>query len=800
MPDRFTQRILDHLSNKQYRPVEAEELERQLRVPPELRTSFETELKTLLDDERVLLSKSERIQLPSLPSEVEGKIKITARGFGFVVTDTPYREGDLFIPAKATSDAITGDRVRAAVTRKARATGRGSGEREVRTSGRVMSVLERKKTRFTGTIEKRKGSWFVIPDGRSLREPILARDASAKNVKEGDKVVLDIVHYPSDHEMAEGVITEVLGTSGEPDVETQAVIADFGLATDFSSEVIEESRKVASEFDVNSSEGPWENRLDLTELLTFTIDPPDARDFDDAISLEYDEENNEYELGVHIADVANFVNNGGALDKEALKRGNSTYLPKRVLPMLPELLSNGVCSLQEGVNRFVKSAFVRYDARGRVMGHRYHRSVICSRKRLTYLEAQGLIDGNEVEARKNSKSEPDYSEELVEALKRCDKLARAIRKGRFKAGMLRLELPDSELVFDDEGHVIDAVPEDDAFTHTIIEMFMVAGNEAVAWLFAGLDIPLLRRIHPDPDLTHIDELREYARLVRFQMPQEPDRTDLQALIDVSRGTAYERAVHFSILKTFTKACYSPALIGHFALASEHYAHFTSPIRRYPDLTVHRALDAFLDGTENGSKVPGGKGRRKLANSLSHDQRCFGEEALARIGQQCSETEVNSAQAERSLRSFLILQFLGSRDPGETYSGIITGVTTNGALFVMLDRYLADGMITPENMPGQQENGSNWSLDRTSGRLFAARSGASIGIGDVVEVQVESIHLASREMNLTVVSYTPTKPPAEDSSSGSRQKRQGKGGSKPSRKGSTGKRKGYKMGRRGKRSS
>ncbi|MDG2031243.1 MAG: VacB/RNase II family 3'-5' exoribonuclease [Phycisphaerales bacterium] len=800
MPDRFTQRIIDHLSNQQYRPVDAEELERQLRVPHELRNEFEQELSSLLEDERVMLGKSDKIQLPPLPSEVEGRIKITARGFGFVVTETPYREGDLFIPAKYTLDAITGDRVRAAVTRQAKATGRGSGEREVRTSGRVVEILERKKTRFTGTIQKRKGAWFVIPDGRSLREPILARDASAKNVKEGDKVVLDIVHYPSDRELAEGVITEVLGASGEPDVETQAVIADFGLATDFSTEVVDEARRAASEFDASSSEGPWENRLDLTGLLTFTIDPPDARDFDDAISLEYDAENNEYELGVHIADVAHFVTMGGPLDKEGLKRGNSTYLPKRVLPMLPELLSNGVCSLQEGVNRFVKSAFVRYDARGRVMGHRYHRSVICSRKRLTYLEAQALIDGNEVEARKNSKSEPDYPVELVDALKCCDKLARAIRKGRFKAGMLRLELPDSELVFDDDGHVIDAVPEDDAFTHTIIEMFMVAGNEAVAWLFAGLEIPLLRRIHPDPDLTHIDELREYARLVRFQMPQEPDRSDLQSLIDVSRGTPYERAVHFAILKTFTKACYSPALIGHFALASEHYAHFTSPIRRYPDLTVHRALDGYLDATENGARVPGGKGRRKLANALSHDDRCLGEEPLARIGQQCSETEVNSEQAERSLRSFLILQFLQQRDPGETYSGIITGVTSNGALFVMLDRYLADGMVTPENMPGQQENGSNWNLDRTSGRLFAARSGASIGIGDVVEVQIESIDLASREMNLTIVSYQPTKPPAEGSTSGPRQKRDKRGSKSSRNKGSTGKSKGYKMGRRGRRSN
>ena len=805
MANRYTQRILNHMANQQYRPVDAHELSRQLRVPPELKEEFVAELGALLNEEQIVVGSGDRIQLPTYPSEVEGRIKVTAKGFGFIITDSPYREGDLYIPANATMDAITGDQVRAVVMRKGRGNHRGSGTAEGRLSGRIVKVLERKKTRFSGTVSRKRGSWFVIPDGKALREPILVRDAGAKDVKEGDKVVLDIVHYPSDREVAEGVITEVLGESGHPDVETSAVIANFGLATEFSDEVVTEAREAAARFDKESSEGPWPDRLDLTDVLTITIDPPDAKDFDDAITLQYDEASDEYELGVHIADVANFVPSGGPLDKEATRRGNSTYLPRRVLPMLPELLSNGVCSLQEGVNRFVKSAFIRYDGRGRVMGHRYHRSVIRSDKRLTYLEAQALIDGDENEARKHARAEPTYTDELIACLRECNKLARIVRKRRFKAGMLRLELPDSELVFDENGKVTDAVPEDDAFTHTIIEMFMVAANEAVAWLFSGLETPLLRRIHPDPDLTHVDELREFARLVGFRLPQAPDRSDVQSLIDVSTGTPYERAVHFSVLKTFTKACYSPALIGHFALASEQYAHFTSPIRRYPDLTVHRALDAYLDLTENGSRVPGGKARRKLTDSLSHDERCLDEGTLLEVGRHCSETEVNSEQAERSLRTFLVMQFLDEQEPGETFTGIVTGVTSGGALFVTLDRYLVDGMVTPEHMPGKDDPGMHWQIDRLSGRLVANRSGASIGIGDKVVVQVISIDLAAREMNLDVVSYTTNalasgglearakeRRAQDDSSQRGRRKGRNKGRDK-------GKRKGYKMGRRGKRS-
>lgn len=799
MPSRYTQRILDHLSNSRYQSVEAHELARQLRVDRDHEDMFTNELGRLLSENTIVLGTNDIIQLPSFPDEFEGRIKVTSKGFGFVTPDSPCREGDLFVPAKSIKDAISGDRVRVAVQRKNNRGGMGVGGRARGPAGRVLEVLERHKMRFTGTVTGQRGTWLVIPDGKEIRNPILVRDAGAKSVKAGDKVVIDIVHYPSDGKPAEGVIAEVLGESGKPDVETAAVIANYGLNTAFSDEVLEEARQAAASFDTASAEGPWTDRLDLTDMVTFTIDPFDAKDFDDAISLKFDENSKEYELGVHIADVANFVVAEGELDKEGYKRGNSTYLPRLVLPMLPELLSNGVCSLQEGVNRYVKSVFVQYDKRGRVIGHRYHRAVIRSHKRLTYLEAQALIDGDEKEASKHAQAEPNYTKELVDALRLCEKLARLVRSRRFEAGMLSLSLPESELVFDDEGRVIDAVPENDAFTHTLIEMFMVAGNEAVASLFASLDVPLLRRIHPEPDYNDLEELRDYARLVQFRLPQEPRRTDLQALIKVSTGTPYERAIHFAVLKTLTRACYSPALIGHFALASEHYAHYTSPIRRYPDLTVHRALDAYLDATENGTKVPGGKGRRKLTDTIEHDDRALDEGQLGEVGRHCSATEANSDQAERSLRTFLVLQFLKERDPGETYHGTVTGTTAGGALFVTIDKFLVDGMVKPQDLPGGDAAGTRWIQNKLLGRLIAEKSGMSIGVGDQVTVQIGLIDLAAREMNLRIASYDPIEPPI----GGTEIKVHSGGGDehhgKSRRKGGKGKGKGYKMGRRGRRS-
>ncbi|MFM7052394.1 MAG: ribonuclease R family protein, partial [Planctomycetota bacterium] len=498
--------------------------------------------------------------------------------------------------------------------------------------------------------------------------------------------------------------------------------------------------------------GAWGDREDLTGEFIYTIDPPDAKDFDDAISIKLDEVTGNYELGVHIADVAHFVTMGSALDEEAEARATSVYLPRYTVPMLPETLSNGVCSLQEGVARFTLSAFIMLDADGKVVGQRLSRSVIRSAKRLTYIEAQHLIDGRIDEARKHAKTGTDYSNQLLDALKLADRLAKTIRRRRQKDGMIHLDLPVVELVYDNEGHVVDAVPEDDSFTHTLIEMFMVEANEAVARTFAGLETPLIRRIHPDPTFGDIEEVRQFARLAKWRLPDEPTRKDLQALLDATRGSPASRAVHFSVLRCMAKAVYSPALVGHYALASDHYAHFTSPIRRYPDLLVHRVVHAFLDITDNGRESAGGKKRRGLTRALSEDPRVLDEARLLELGRHCTDREIAAESAEKDLRTFLVLQLLNEKHLGDELDGTVTGIMPNGTVFVSIDRYLVDGAVPSRDMKGGDGRLDRWQQDKRSGRLVASRSGASVGLGDRIRVRIATVDLRGRQLNLEIVKF------------------------------------------------
>jgi len=760
MPLRFKNRILDHLAHKNYVPIYMKEIARQLRVADEDGPAFGEAIRQLAMEERLEIGKDEKIRLPRLPEEVEGTIKITPRGFGFVKTQIIYREGDLFVPEGETKDAVSGDRVRMQVVRRgdrwARGFGATPGGARDDIFGRVLEVLERGQSRYAGTLVKRGREWLVEPDGRSIREPIVVRDPGAKNAKEGDKVVVDILLWPEEGALAEGVILEVLGEAGRPDVETQAVIATYMIREVFPDEATAQAREAAVGFERATHEagatGKWTDREDLTGSFIFTIDPPDAKDFDDAISIKLSETTGHWELGVHIADVAYFVTQDSPLDEEARARATSVYLPRHTVPMLPETLSNGVCSLQEGVARFTLSAFITLDDEGKIVGQRLARTVIKSAKRLTYIEAQALIDGKQDVARQHAKTDTAYTPELIDALQLSDKLAKVIRARREKAGMIHLDLPEVDLVFDDAGHVVDAVKEDDSFTHTLIEMFMVEANEAVARTFAGLDTPLLRRIHPDPTFGDIEEVRQFARLAKWRLPDEPTRKDLQALLEATRHSPAARAIHFSVLRCMSKAVYSPALIGHYALASEHYAHFTSPIRRYPDLLVHRVVHAYLDVTENGTESGGGKRRRQLTRQLAEDPRVLDEAQLLELGRHASEREVAADAAEKDLRTFLVLQLLHEKHLGDEFDGTVTGIMPNGTVFVSIDRYLVDGAIPSRDMKGGDGRLDRWNRDQRSGRLIASRSGASIGLGDRIKVRIATVDLRGRQLNLEIAKF------------------------------------------------
>jgi ribonuclease R len=419
--------------------------------------------------------------------------------------------------------------------------------------------------------------------------------------------------------------------------------------------------------------------------------------------------------------------------------------------MLPEVLSNGICSLQEGVPRFCKSAFMTYDAAGNVRSEGVANTLIKSAKRLTYLEAQALIDGDLNEARRHAKTPPKYTDQLLEAVKEMNLLAKQIQARRHKQGMIVLDLPDVELVFDDNGHVMDAHQEDDAFTHKLIEMFMVEANEVLARLFESLGVPLLRRIHPEPIPGDMDEMRKAAMVAGFRIPKSPSREELQGLLDATRGTNAARAVHMAVLRTMSRAEYSPALIGHYALASEAYAHFTSPIRRYADLTVHRALAEYLGRTENAKRrARSDHDKRDLGRDLRSTVACPSEETLAEIGRHAGMREDNAESAERNLRQFLVLQLL-EKHIGEVFRGVVTGVNPRG-VFVQIDKFLADGFIKSEDLPGDVTRDNLtpfWKIDPRSGALVDQRSGRSYNFGDSLNVKIAAVDLAKRTLDLTV---------------------------------------------------
>jgi ribonuclease R len=738
--DRFSRRILDHLADRRYQPLKDNELAHALGIPIAELDDFKHSIKKMLAAGQIVAGTSEVIALPPVGREMLGSFRLNERGFGFIVPDSPVQHGDLFVPAGSTGGAMTGDRVRARVVHEGARAGAGRSP----FVGVIVEVVQRAEKRYVGNLAKRGSHFIVEVDGRVLQQPVIIRDPHAKNAKLGDKVVVELIEYPSENAPAEGVITEVLGEQGEPDIETTAVMRAYGLPDTFPKEVVDEARAAARTF---GDGAPTADREDLTNDFILTIDPPDAKDYDDAISIEKldpsaQPDNAHWQLGVHIADVSFFVKPGTALDEEAAKRGNSTYLPRKVIPMLPEMLSNGVCSLQEGVNRYCKSAFIRYDATGHVISDRLANTVIKSAKRLTYLEAQALIEADLREAKRHAKTEPKYSPQLTKKLQLMDELSKLIRERRFKQGMIVLGLPKVELVFDDSGRVIDAHPEDNAYTHTLIEMFMVEANEAAARLFNNLDIPMIRRVHADPDAHDIGELKRFARVAGYNIPSRPSRKELQYLLDSVRGKPSQHAVHIAVLKTLARAEYAPLLIGHFALASEHYTHFTSPIRRYADLIVHRGIDAWVEAVKGHQNPP----KKEVARKMAKDQRVPSIEELTQTGQHISMTERNSQAAEDALRSYLVLDLL-SEKLGEDFDGTVTGIVSAG-VFIQIDKFLIDGFVKISDLPGLAED--RWKINHNTGSLVAQRSGKTVGIGDRFVVRIARVAPNARQMDLVIV--------------------------------------------------
>jgi len=704
MPRVYKERILKLLKHAEYQPLKLAQLARALGVADDAYQEFKQAFDELRAAGHVVLGAGNAITLPAMGGQVVGRFRANPKGFGFITPLEPNAHGDLFVPPDSTADAMTGDVVLARAKRKGK---RGA---EMRYTGEILQVLERANNRFVGTLTRHPEAWLVQPDGSGFVNPIAVDDVTAKNAREKDKVLVEILSYPTKRYLARGVILEVLGRAGQYDAEIASIIHQYHLPGEFDDECQSQARRAADEF------GPavTKDREDITDKVIITIDPPDAKDFDDAISLDMSKPGR-WVLGVHIADVSHFIPAGSPLDEEAAERGNSVYLPGKTIPMLPEVLSNGICSLQPDQERFAKSVYITYDDSGRIRSRRFANSVIRSKARLTYEQADRVLKGHT----------KGLKREIIALLRNMNSLSRLIKARREENGMLHLDLPEPELVFDESGRVADAHPADDSYPHTIIEMFMVEANDAVASVLDRLNIPFMRRVHPEPDALSMKILAKLLRVMGFHLPRNPNRATIQDLLASVKGREESLAVNLAVLRSFEKAEYAPLHIGHYALASTHYCHFTSPIRRYADLLVHRLLQDYVEGRTEAAR-----------------QTAAGQD-LAEIGRHISFTEQRAEDAERELISVLILQMLSKRI-GDELDCVVTGLTGFG-VFAQCQKFGIEGLIRLEDLGPDQ-----WQYDRRSQCLVGQNSGRTVRLGQPMKVYVASVNVPARQLNLAPV--------------------------------------------------
>lgn len=626
----------------------------------------------------------------------EGIFRSTQSGYGFFRPDgVSQREEDLFVPPSATGGAIDRDRVRVRISRG----------RQGKWEARVLEVIQRHRRQFSGTYLVQEGKALVWLDGVPLAQPVRLGDVRGIPLAPDDKVIVEVVRFPEGDHPGEAVLLEVLGSARNPMVDTRAIEFQFGLPGEFPPEVIDQSREISDRFQEDVIP---EDRRDLTQLPTLTIDPIDARDFDDAISLSVNEVGH-WELWVHIADVSAFVEEGTALDEEARERATSIYLPDRVIPMIPEVISNHVASLQPDRNRWAISVLMEWTPDGVLVHWEVHRSVIRNQLRLHYEQVDQFLKAPDSFRGKI----PDVMHEM---LSQMDRLAMLLRKRRLEGGAIELSLPEVKIDLDRGGKVKGAHLEIQTESHQIIEEFMLATNETIAAWMDRDQVPFVRRVHGAPKPIALRKMTEFVRDLGVECGSLADRFELQRVLQSVRGMGIEYAVHYSTLKSLAKAIYQVEPDRHYALNKEHYCHFTSPIRRYPDLTVHRlVMERLAKGTARGDRMQ-----------------------LEALADHCSQREQRAEAAERELVKVKLLHYM-SRRVGESFEGLVTGVKADGLWIRGID-IPAEGFLPVQRLP---QDRYRW--ERHGMRLEGYRSGNCFQLGDPLRVQVHQVDLIRRQL-------------------------------------------------------
>lgn len=697
--------LLEFMREEAYRPMDIQELVSVFDINPDEYRAFKKTLKTMEKEGLIFRTKKDKFALPERLGLITGKLQAHAKGFGFLIPEIEG-EKDVFIPSSFINGAMNGDRILVQITREDK-----NGKKR---EGEVIQILERANTKIIGVYEDSKNFGFVIAEDTRISQDIFISKKDRNGAKDGDVVVVEVTKWPEKRRSPEGVVKEVLGQKGDKGLDILTIIKKYGLPEEFPPKV----QAFAAGIDEEIPLKEYKRRKDLRDVRMVTIDGEDAKDLDDAVSIER-LDNGRYRLGVHIADVSHYVREKNPLDKEALKRGTSVYLIDRVIPMLPKKLSNGICSLNPKVDRLTLSCIMIIDGSGKVLDHEIVESVIRTNERMTYTDVTKILRDNDPELSKRY----DY---LLDDFKAMEELCNILYKKRTKRGAIDFEFEESKIILNEFGKPIDIKPYEREIANRIIEEFMLVCNETVAEHMFWSHLPFVYRIHEDPDEEKLEKFREFiynlGYIVKWNGEVKP--RNLQEILEKVKGKKEETVVSTLLLRSMMRAKYSPECVGHFGLAAKYYCHFTSPIRRYPDLQIHRIIKEFINGKIDDDRS------KKLTALVDYAAR------------QSSERENIATEAEREVDNLKKAEYMLDRI-GEEFEGIVSSVTSFG-MFVELPNTI-EGLIHITALDDDY-----YIYDENHLCLMGERTKKIYRLGDFVKVRCSKVDIPNREIYFDMV--------------------------------------------------
>lgn len=706
MTEKLRESLLGLINDNHYNPLKKEELALIFNIHPAEMPMFYNFLEELEEDGYIVKTKKGRIMSPNTMGLFVGKFVSHRKGFGFVESDEEFTQ-DLFIPKDDINGALHNDRVMAEIITPA--------TEDRRAEGKVIKIIKREVTRVVGLFQENKSFGFVVPDDKKFNQDIFIPKRFFSGAKNDDKVVCEITVWPQENRKPEGKIIEVLGQKGERGVEIDSIIRAHGLPEEFPKKVIDEANHAADQ-DLRDEIA---RRLDIRDLNIFTIDGEDAKDLDDAISIE-ELPNGNYKLGVHIADVTHYVKEKSKLDKEALKRATSVYLVDKVIPMLPKQLSNGVCSLNPFEDKLTLSCFMEIDSEGKVVNSDIAETVINSKARMTYTEVSDILEKDDEKLKQTFAAQVD---DFIKA----EKLARILMKRRQRRGAIDFDFPEAKIILNGNGEVVDIKHYERRISNKMIEEFMLVANETVAEHFYWLQLPFVYRIHETPSAEKMEDLKKFIATFGYTIKGDMENVhpkEIQGIVEKIKGTKEEESISTIALRSMKQAKYSPQCIGHFGLAAKYYCHFTSPIRRYPDLQIHRIIKEQLNNKINNKR------QEQLAHIVEY------------ASTQSSERERAAELAERDVHDFYKACYMADK-VGQEFEGVVSSVTSFG-MFVELENTV-EGLIRLANMRDDY-----YIFDQEKYTIIGERTHKTFKIGDTVKIQVENVNVDFREIDFRLI--------------------------------------------------